>query len=152
MSLVVSTFKSPIGEYYLVIDDKAVVRAGFGKPPKHQNIANHPYIKLVEQYFKGDKNALDKIPYRQHGSDFANKTWQAIGKIPYGTTLSYAGLAEKAGNKKAVRASASACGKNNIVLLVPCHRVIKSDGSIGKYAYGTALKQYLLNHESKSTN
>lgn len=148
MDLVVSSLKTPVGEFYMVIDDKTVVQAGFGTVPKHKKTENHPYAKLVESYFKGDKNALSKIPYAQSSTDFSQKTWTAIAKIPYGKTINYKDLAEKTGYKKAVRATGTACGKNNIVLIVPCHRVIKSDGSLGKYAYRVRIKQSLLDLEA----
>lgn len=149
MGLVVSSVKTPVGEFYMVIDGKIVVQSGFGKAPKHEFVLNHPYTKRISQYFDGNKAALGKIPYSQSGSAFISKTWDAISKIPFGKTLTYTELASKAGNKKAVRAAGSSCGKNNIPLIVPCHRVIKSDGTIGKYSGGPRIKEFLLSHESK---
>lgn len=150
MDLVVASLKTPVGEFYMIINGKTVIKSGFGETPKYKVAGNHRYTGLVSQYFAGDKKALDKIPHRQSASPFIAKTWHAISAIPFGKTLTYAELARKAGNQKAVRATGTACGKNNIPLIVPCHRVVKSDGTIGEYAYGTKIKQFLLEHERTS--
>ncbi len=149
MDKVVSSISTPVGEFYMVIEGKTVIKSGFGKAPKFKVINSHPYTKLINDYFNGDKTALNKIPYAQTGSPFTCKTWEAISKIPFGQVQTYSQLAEIAGNKKAVRATGTACGKNNIVLIVPCHRVIKSDGGIGKYSGGLGIKELLLSHESQ---
>jgi O-6-methylguanine DNA methyltransferase len=107
----------------------------------------HPYGAYVEAYFKGDRKALTKIPYTQTGADFSMRVWHALTEIPYGETISYKALAEKAGNVKAVRAAGTACGTNHLILLVPCHRVVKSGGGLGEYLYGEKRKRFLLEHE-----
>jgi methylated-DNA-[protein]-cysteine S-methyltransferase len=101
----------------------------------------------VRAYYKGDAAALDAIPRSQDGSDFQKRVWQAIGAIPYGSTLSYKQLAASSGNPAAIRAAGTICGLNRLILLVPCHRILKSDGSIGSYLYGPAIKTSLLRHE-----
>ncbi len=107
----------------------------------------HPYSALVARYFKGDKKALDKIDYEQEGTHFLCTVWDAMQKIPYGKVTTYSELAKASGSARAVRAVGSACARNQLVLLVPCHRVVKSDGSLGNYAYGVKIKQWLLEHE-----
>ena len=147
MSLLTAEVSTPVGPFYMIIKGKIVIRAVFGNPESPSDIKPHPYTKLITAYFDGDKNALSEIPYLQTSTDFTEKIWKEISKIPYGKTSNYAQLAEKIDNAKAVRAVGSACGKNNIVLIVPCHRVIKSDGNIGKYSGGLHIKEYLLKHE-----
>lgn len=87
------------------------------------------------------------IPLDVQGTAFQEACWKALRDIPPGETRSYAQIAAAAGNPKAVRAAGSANGANNIAVLIPCHRVIRSDGSLGGYAYGTAIKEELLKRE-----
>ncbi len=152
---------TPDGDLHLIVDEKDTVRAsGFGDaedlqkrlPEELQGIAleqvdEHPYQQLVQAYYEGDVTALDKIPRSQEGTDFQEKVWQAISGIGYGKTMSYKELAEKSGNPAAIRAAGTICGLNRLILLVPCHRVLKSDGSIGSYLYGSAIKESLLARE-----
>ena len=82
------------------------------------------------------------------GTEFQKKVWNALVKIPYGKTLSYLEFSKQIGDPKAIRAVANANGKNPIWIVVPCHRVIGSDGSLTGYAGGIDRKKWLLNHES----
>lgn len=81
------------------------------------------------------------------GSDFQRRVWRAIARIPRGEVISYAELARRAGNPRAVRAAAQACGANPVPLLVPCHRVVRSDGSLGGFGGGLPMKRRLLSSE-----
>lgn len=110
-------------------------------------VKNHPYQQLVKSYYSGDGSALDAIPRRQEGGDFQKCVWKAMSEIPYGRTISYKELAENAGNPRAVRAAGTACGMNRLALLIPCHRVLKSDGRSGNYLYGPKIKESLLRRE-----
>ena len=148
MSEFVCNVDTPLSNFYMIIDGDTVIKSGFGKPTTEFPVANHRYQDLIKAYFNGDKKALDDIKTDQIGSIFISKVWQEMTKIPAGKTTSYKDLAKKAGNEKAVRATGSACAKNQIPLIIPCHRVIKNDGSIGNYAYGPKIKKFLLNHES----
>jgi methylated-DNA-[protein]-cysteine S-methyltransferase len=82
------------------------------------------------------------------GTEFQQRAWAAMRRIPYGTTISYARQAERIGNPRATRAVGTANGANPIPIIVPCHRVIASDGSLGGYALGLAMKRRLLALES----
>lgn len=160
--LTVITTETPLGEFHLIADNLEVVRAaGFG--PVEQLGARlpgglrglplrltrqHPYATAVRRYFDGEPRALDAIPRTQEGSDFQVHVWEAISSIPPGQTMHYKELAAAAGRPAAVRAAGTVCGQNRLVLLVPCHRVVKSDGGIGNYVYGTDRKIFLLKHES----
>ena len=88
-------------------------------------------------------------PLNQDGTEFQEKIWDLLYKIPYGKTISYNELAKQYGDLKAIRAVASANGKNNIAIIVPCHRVIGSDHSLVGYAGGLWRKKWLLDHEAK---
>ena len=81
------------------------------------------------------------------GTAFQERVWQELRKIPAGETRSYAQIAAAAGKPKAVRAAGSANGANNVAALIPCHRVVRSDGSVGGYAYGSEIKSELLRRE-----
>lgn len=102
---------------------------------------------LVEEYFDGDIEAINAIAVRQPGAHFSQAAWKAMRKIKAGKVLSYADLAKRAGSPAAVRAAGTACAKNAIVVIVPCHRVVKTGGALGNYAYGLDAKEWLLRHE-----
>ncbi len=99
--------------------------------------------KQLSQYFEGRRKTFD-LPLLLEGTPFQIKIWQNLVKIPYGQTISYAELAEKAGNKKAARAAGNANNKNPILIVVPCHRVIASDGKLAGFACGKDKKKFLL--------
>jgi methylated-DNA-[protein]-cysteine S-methyltransferase len=101
-------------------------------------------------YFDGQLDALDTIPVELNGTDFQKKVWQALRRIPCGTTTSYAELARRVGSASAVRAVGAANGANPVAVIVPCHRVIGSDGSLIGYGGGLERKQWLLAHEGLS--
>lgn len=156
-----TTNNTPDGEFHIIFDNEGIARAsGFGDlqdlkkrlPENLQSITlepvhDHPYEKFVTAYYDGDKTALDAIPRDQTGSDFQKRVWQAISNISYGKTISYKELAEQSGNPAAIRAAGTICGLNRLILLIPCHRVLKSDGSIGSYLYGSEIKESLLRRE-----
>jgi len=102
---------------------------------------------LIEDYLQGDLKALDGISVRQPGERFSQSAWKAMRKVSPGKTISYGELAQKAGSPDAVRAAGSACARNLIALVVPCHRIVKTGGALGNYAYGLDVKEWLLRHE-----
>jgi methylated-DNA-[protein]-cysteine S-methyltransferase len=108
--------------------------------------------EAIAAYEAGDIGALDSVPVDQPGGAFYQAAWQAMREIPPGETWSYAELAAKLGKPKAVRAAGSACARNNVAPFVPCHRILRSDGSLGGYAYGLPVKRALLAHEGCSTS
>jgi AraC family transcriptional regulator of adaptative response/methylated-DNA-[protein]-cysteine methyltransferase len=91
----------------------------------------------------------DDIPLDVRGTAFQQRVWAELRKIPPGETRSYAEIAAAAGKPKAVRAAGTANGANNVAVLIPCHRVIRSDGSLGGYAYGLDIKRELLAREAR---
>ncbi len=100
----------------------------------------------LDEYFEGKRENFD-IPFLMVGSDFQKSVWQALLKIPYGETSSYKQQAKMIRNEKAVRAVANANGANAISIIIPCHRIIGSDGKLTGYAGGLELKQRLLEIE-----
>lgn len=108
-------------------------------------------ITQLDEYFSGERKIFD-LPIQQKGTDFQQKVWNELVQIPFGKTISYMQLAQRLGNVKAIRAAASANGRNELCIVVPCHRVIGSDGSLTGYAGGLSRKKWLLNHENKFAN
>ena len=102
--------------------------------------------KQLMEYFEHQRKQF-ALPLSLHGTDFQKAVWSAMLKIEYGTCISYKKLAEMAGYPSAVRAAGTACGINPIAIVIPCHRVIKADGSTGNYAWGSEMKQTLIDLE-----
>ena len=104
-------------------------------------------VKQLQEYFAGDRKEF-YLKLNPAGTDFQKAVWQALIEIPFGKTISYMDLSKQLGNIKAIRAVAAANGKNPIWIVIPCHRVIGSDGSLTGYAGGLHRKKWLLDHES----
>lgn len=106
-------------------------------------------VSQLREYFDGQRNHFD-FKLNPQGTDFQQRVWQELLNIPFGKTMSYLDLSKKLGDVKAIRAVASANGKNPLWIVVPCHRVIGTDGSLTGYAGGLWRKKWLLEHESPS--
>jgi methylated-DNA-[protein]-cysteine S-methyltransferase len=102
----------------------------------------------LKEYFEGSRKQFD-LKLNPQGTDFQKKVWTLLQDIPSGKTISYLQLSKQLGDVKAIRAVANANGKNPIWIIIPCHRVIGSDGSLTGYAGGLHRKQWLINHESE---
>ncbi len=107
-------------------------------------------VNQLNEYFEGKRIDFN-FKINLAGTEFQQKVWKELLKIPFGTTLSYIELSKKLGDVKAIRAVASANGKNPLWIVVPCHRVIGSDGSLTGYAGGLWRKKWLLEHENPTT-
>ena len=161
MTLLLSSFDSPIGTLNLISDQHILLAANLShvKALKEslsvqdsarelKSVKKIPVItELLQDYFDGDISALNAIKVRQPGAQFSQDARKAMKKVRPGSTISYAELAERAGSPAAVRAAGSACAKTAIVLVVPCHRIVKTGGALGNYAYGLDKKDWLLRHE-----
>ena len=110
---------------------------------------NEECVKQLEQYFTGERKEFD-LSILLVGSDFQKKVWNLLMEIPYGKTLSYASLSKRLGDELAIRAVARANGDNALSIIVPCHRILGSDGSLTGYAGGLRTKQKLLQIEGSS--
>jgi methylated-DNA-[protein]-cysteine S-methyltransferase len=107
-------------------------------------------VSQLNGYFEGKRNNFD-FKLNPKGTDFQQKVWKGLLEIPFGKTCSYMDLSKKLGDVKAIRAVASANGKNPLWIVVPCHRVIGTDGSLTGYAGGLWRKKWLLEHENPTT-
>lgn len=106
-------------------------------------------VSELDEYFSGRRMNFE-IPLAAYGTDLQRRVWQSLMKVPYGTTLSYSAIAQSVGLPRGVRAVASAVGANPLSILIPCHRIIKADGSLSGYAGGVDAKIYLLQLERLS--
>mgnify|MGYP000385922624 CR=1 FL=1 len=104
-------------------------------------------VYQLNEYFEGKRQVFD-LNLNPQGTDFQKTVWDALLTIPYGKTMSYLELSKQLGDVKAIRAVANANGKNPLWIIVPCHRIIGTDGSLTGYAGGLHRKQWLLEHES----
>lgn len=157
--LVVTTIPTPMGPLSVAVDAAGVVhRALFGAAsvlalPDARRVAPEdvpgPVADAVVRYLAGDLTALGEVSVQQPGGPFRQAAWEAMRTIPPGETVTYAELAQLSGSPAAVRAAGSACAKNLVAPFVPCHRVVRSDGTLGGYAYGLDVKRALLEHERR---
>jgi len=142
---------SPLGFTKIVGDDDGIVSITVLN--SEEKITDIIPVELedcvfqLQEYFDGKRKDFD-IKLNPEGTDFQKKVWNQLLEIPYGKTLSYLDLSKRLGDIKAIRAVANANGKNPIWIIIPCHRVIGSDGSLTGYAGGLNRKQWLLEHES----
>jgi len=104
-------------------------------------------VMQLNEYFEGTRTQFD-LKLNPEGTDFQKTVWNQLEQIPYGKTVSYLDLSKQLGDVKAIRAVANANGKNPLWIIIPCHRVIGSDGSLTGYAGGLHRKQWLLEHEN----
>lgn len=143
-----------VGPYHLEIEVNAlgIFKVLISKKPyKKTKNSNKIIVQLeraVLRYFQGDPAAFTEIPLLLSGTPFQQKVWRAVQKIPYGETRTYGQIATSIGKPKAVRAVGTVIGKNPVCIVIPCHRVVPKSGGIGNYAYGKAMKQWLLDHEA----
>jgi methylated-DNA-[protein]-cysteine S-methyltransferase len=106
-----------------------------------------PALAALRRYAAGEVSALDEVAVRQPGGPFLLRAWTELRGVRAGETDSYAGLAARAGSPSAVRAAGQACARNKVAPFVPCHRILRTDGTLGGYAYGLPVKRALLEHE-----
>lgn len=107
-------------------------------------------VSAVEAYYAGDAHALDAVEVELHGTDGQLAGWAALRQIKPGQPLNYSQFARALGSPSAVRAAASICARNPAALFVPCHRVLRTDGSLGGFAWGLDIKQNLLDREARA--
>lgn len=159
-------YNSPIGNIKIEAEGDKITKIGFVTKQELGKITNNSnnnyndtevttakkYNKQLVEYFAGKRKRFD-IKYKLKGTDFQCKVWKELAKIPYGKTVSYKDIAIGIGKERAVRAVANAIGSNNLAILIPCHRVIGSNGKLTGFSAktdektGLELKQELLNLE-----
>jgi methylated-DNA-[protein]-cysteine S-methyltransferase len=156
------TIESPIGPVVAAVKDgvlcalvlegdgprlEAKLRRRFGPVARREAPGRHPVARALRDYFAGRINALEQIEADPGGTPFQRRVWDAMRAIPPGETRTYRDLAAAAGNVKAVRAVGQASGRNPVGIVIPCHRVVGSDGTLTGYGGGLERKQWLLRHE-----
>lgn len=163
------SFETPVGPLTVLAagfgagEEPAVIAAGFCTAADlWERVPNADTMELTEtdelgpldgpitQYLNGDLSAIDDLPVAQAGTELQQEVWQGLRDIPAGETKTYTELASTTSKPKAVRAVGSACGRNLVAPFVPCHRALRSDGTLGGYYYGLAVKRWLLDHESNT--
>ncbi|MCK4311314.1 MAG: methylated-DNA--[protein]-cysteine S-methyltransferase [Candidatus Cloacimonetes bacterium] len=156
MELFYKVIESPVGQLILITNESNLVGIKFGYNKNEELPCNfvkqdiHPILRKTEiqldEYFRGKRKKFE-LPLFMPGTDFQKRVWERLLDIPFGETISYQELAERIGDKKKARAVGSANGKNPIPIIVPCHRVIAKDGSLGGFGGGVPIKRYLLELE-----
>lgn len=150
-------YPSPLGELTLVAADGALVAILFPDEQLHPPLDgrrddDEPVLRAaasqLDEYFAGDRCAFD-LPLAPHGTPFQLRVWEALRAIPYGETEGYGGLAARIGRPTASRAVGQANGRNPLPIVVPCHRVIGTNGTLTGYAGGIDRKRWLLDHEAR---
>ncbi len=145
-----STLKTPVGMLTLEGDEEGLQKVFFDEN-SYSTIEVEPCLQeAVEQiaaYFDGKRTQFS-LTLNPDGTTFQKRVWQQLLEIPHGKTRSYQEIANQLGDPKVIRAAATANGKNPIAIIIPCHRVIGSDGSLTGYAGGLHRKKWLLDHEN----
>ena len=148
-------YVSPIGLIEIIGTEEAVYSILFAErdqPVKLIGEETPESLKLclqeLDEYFKGERFEFT-FPYAYEGTDFQKTVWHALKEIPYAKTGSYKDIAATIGNEKAIRAVGSANGKNKLSIVIPCHRIIGSNGKLTGYAGGLWRKEWLLEHEKR---
>jgi methylated-DNA-[protein]-cysteine S-methyltransferase len=155
MTMWFDEFKSPIGKLRVAVDERGLRYVLFDSnkhPPKHisdwlrDRSPTRQAREQLLQYFAGEIKTFE-LAISFDGTEFQQRTWNQLASIPYGKTWSYSDLAIRVGSPKAVRAVGSANGRNPIPIVLPCHRVIGSNGSLTGFGGGLPIKKWLLEHE-----
>lgn len=162
-----TTIDTPDGPFTILAEDGVVVASGWTDsvdaivarlrpveraadvevvPPDHPGVADA--VAAVRAYYAGDIDAVNRVPVRQSGSALQELGWRGLRKIPPGAPLNYAGFAATLGRPSAARAAGRICATNAPALFVPCHRVLRTDGTMGGFAWGTQVKASLLAREA----
>jgi len=143
------TIETPFGMAWASVNAAgAVTRFGFGEPRGEATGYSAELARQLGEFFERKRQVFE-VALEPEGSGFQKRVWDELLRIPFGNTISYAELAERVGRPGAARAAGRANATNPIALLVPCHRVIGSDGTLTGYAYGVDLKEKLLAWEAK---
>jgi methylated-DNA-[protein]-cysteine S-methyltransferase len=169
MHLHTTTVPTPVGPFTLLVDGGAVCAAGFtGRPetlqrrldPRRRAARTRPapdpeaVATRMRAYLEGEVDALDEVEVVQPGDPALQDAWQALRSVPAGQTISYrqlgalAGLEDAATDPLGAQAAGAACARNHVAVIVPCHRVLRADGRLGGYLWGTGRKSWLLDHEA----
>ena len=164
------TIATPDGPFTVVADEDAVIASGWtndldfllwwhplmrGSVIRRDTTQLTPLLRqavdAVTAYYDGHDRLARQVPAWQQSTPFQTRARDALAAVPYGKCISYADLASAAGSPKGARAAAAVCANNHTALFVPCHRVIRGDGTLGGFLYGLAIKRQLLDREARTT-
>ncbi|WP_261624222.1 methylated-DNA--[protein]-cysteine S-methyltransferase [Nesterenkonia marinintestina] len=162
-----TTLNTPDGPFTIIIGGGAVLASGWTDDAASLTALIHRELctgtgsqddgellglarSAVEDYYAGDHSAPGRLPVRQRSGPYREHAWEVLRGVEPGHTLTYSDYAERTGNPAAVRAAAGACAHNAAALFVPCHRILRSDGGLGGFRYGTTIKESLLRRESRT--
>ncbi|MFE3193525.1 methylated-DNA--[protein]-cysteine S-methyltransferase [Nocardia sp. NPDC059240] len=159
-----ATIDTPAGPFTALVDgDGAVLASGWIADPEALRALIHPTIRpatlrerdslgaitrAVTAYHEGDLTAIDAVTVRQVSGPFLTHAWEILRKVPAGNPITYTEFAVVSGRPAATRAAANACARNAAALFVPCHRVLRADGTLGGFRYGLPIKRWLIDHET----
>jgi methylated-DNA-[protein]-cysteine S-methyltransferase len=146
-------YNSPIGTIEIVSDEDSIVKLDFVEEAG-KNDGNIPEVlkkavSQLDEYFKGKRKSFD-LKLGVKGTEFQQSVWQQLRKVPFGNTATYGEIAKAIGNEKASRAVGGANNKNKIAIIIPCHRIVGSNGKMVGYAGGLWRKEWLLQHEKNN--
>ncbi|WP_277207636.1 methylated-DNA--[protein]-cysteine S-methyltransferase [Isoptericola croceus] len=162
-----TTLDTPDGPFTIVADDGVVLASGWTDDVASLLALVHPDLRpvlpvpavptsdpdvsrpaaAVRAYYAGDPTAVGQVPVRQRSGPYRQHAWEVLRTVPAGDRVTYTEYADKTGRPAAVRAAAGACARNAAALFVPCHRVLRSDGTLGGFRYGLPIKESLLARE-----
>ncbi|MFT4148314.1 MAG: methylated-DNA--[protein]-cysteine S-methyltransferase [Micrococcaceae bacterium] len=156
-----STLNTPDGPFTMVVHQNKVVASGWTNDfnelmkylPGYETPSKkkmHDIETAVLDYYSGNFDKILQVSVHTTSTPFTLRIWEALRKIPAGTVLSYTQLAKEAGNERATRAAGTACGKNPVSLFIPCHRALRSDGTLGGFGWGLNIKESLLSREKQA--
>lgn len=157
-----NTYDTPMGPFTAVVSDGAVLASGWTVDLDDLVPLVHPTLRptdlrkdglgaigdAIVAYHAGELSAIDDVPVRQRSGAFLEHAWDVLRTVPAGAPVTYREYAAKSGRPTAVRAAAAACARNAAALFVPCHRVVRTDGTLGGFRWGLDVKRGLLTHES----
>jgi methylated-DNA-[protein]-cysteine S-methyltransferase len=146
-------YRTPVGIARITSDDDFITSIKILNEDIEESSTDSTVLKMavqqLDEYFAGERKVFD-LPINQEGTEFQQQVWRQLLQIEYGKTISYLQQSKLMNNPLGIRAIAAANGKNNLWVVVPCHRVIGSDGSLTGYAGGLWRKQWLLDHEART--
>jgi methylated-DNA-[protein]-cysteine S-methyltransferase len=160
-----ATVDTHVGPFTAVVDtDGAVLASGWTTDLDELLPLVHPALRparlangdlgavgeAIVRYHDGELSAIDDVPVRQRSGAFLEHAWEILRAVPAGAPVTYTEYAAKAGRPAAIRAAASACARNAAALFVPCHRVLRTDGTLGGFRWGLEVKRKLIAHETRS--
>ncbi len=159
-----SILETPTGPFSMIVADDALLASGWTStvddllplialglrtPAVTPRADVGPFTRAVLDYLQGDTDAVTAVPVTQRSGPFLEHAWNVLRTVPAGATLTYREYAARCGRPDAIRAAGNACARNAAALFVPCHRILRTGGTLGGFRWGLPVKQWLLDHEAR---